>query len=143
MSIKAIIGIVLIITGLGLGVWDWLRSGFSGVFPYVGLVMTAVGAYLFFSSVFSRSKSPSATENITKAAVTAGGVAVGAAIGTLAFKKLMEYMEERKKGEISSQEIIEIDKRLDELYKTGELDPERYKKAKELIYQLKVKKGLA
>ena len=137
-SIKAILGIVLMIAGLGLGVWDWLRSGLAGVFPYIGLIITAVGAYLFFSSMFSKPKESA----ITKAAVTAGGVAVGAAIGTLAFQKLMEYVEERRRSEISPQEIAEIDRRLDELYRTGELDPERYKEAKALIYELKVKRGL-
>ena len=126
------------ISGLGLGVWDWLRSGLAGVFPYIGLIITAVGAYLFFSSIFSKPKESA----ITKAAVTAGGVAVGAAIGTLAFQKLMEYVEERRRSEISPQEIAEIDRRLDELYRTGELDPERYKKAKALIHELKVKRGL-
>ena len=135
MNLKIVVGIVLFFLGLGAGVWEWIIAGFTTPLPVVGLILSAIGLYLIISGARAK-KGVSALEAVS----TPVAAVVGFALGTIAYKELMKYFERRgAEQQLTLSQVEEIDRKIDELYYQGRLDPERYRKAKELVAQLRAK----
>lgn len=136
MNLKIIAGIVLFFLGLGAGVWEWIRSGLATPLPLVGLILSALGLYLIISGARTKKKGISTIEAVS----TPVAAVVGFALGTIAYKELTKYFEQRSvQQQLTLSQVEEIDKKIDELYIQGRLDSERYRKAKELVMQLKTR----
>ncbi|MEM2979878.1 MAG: hypothetical protein QW385_00690 [Thermoproteota archaeon] len=143
MKWKVIIGIILLAGGLGAGVWEWITGSFAGSFPVVGFVLFAVGLYLVLAGVFERKKEKPIGP-IEKIAGTAGVLTVSYLVGQLAYDKLSEFFRSKSADQkLSNEELIALEKHVDAMRIEGQLDPERYVRAKELILELKRRRGLA
>ena len=123
MSIKAIIGIILVILGIGSGVLEWLRTGFATPYPALGLIMTAVGTYLVIDGLRRRAKPSLPRGDVTMAALLLGVIG-----GTVALAKLKE-----RASSVSREEIEEALKQLELLRLQGRITPERYRELKAIL----------
>jgi len=132
MSIKTIIGIILAVLGLGSGVWGWLLAGLSGPFPVVGLILFLVGLYLIVSGLRKPKTTPTDI-------VTAGlGLLVGYAAGKIVYDQIQKYFEEQeRKKRLTYEQVLALERKVDELYLQGRMPPDRYQRSKQLIAELK------
>jgi hypothetical protein len=138
MSIKVVLGIILTILGLGSGVWSWFLMGLSGPFPVLGLVLFFIGLYLIASGL---RKPKVSTGDVVKAGL---GLLVGYAAGKIIYDKIQEYFtEQQRSGKLTLDQIIEIERKIDELYLEGKLPADKYQRSKLLIAQLKQRHGAA
>ncbi|MEM2915064.1 MAG: hypothetical protein QXH91_06680, partial [Candidatus Bathyarchaeia archaeon] len=65
-------------------------------------------------------------------------------VGQLAYDKLSEFFRSKSADQkLSNEELIALEKHVDAMRIEGQLDPERYVRAKELILELKRRRGLA
>ena len=134
MSLKVIVGIILAVLGLGSGVWSWFLAGLSGPLPAVGLIMFLIGLYLIISGL----RKPKTT---TTDIVTAGlGLLVGYAAGKVVYDQIQKFFESKEKErQLTYEQILALERKVDELYLQGKMPPERYNRSKQLIAQLKQK----
>lgn len=133
MSIKVLAGILLFIAGLGLGVIDWVRGGFSGTYPLLGLAVSAVGVYLIADGLRRRA-SPRVSG---KEVMTAAGLMAGIIAGTLLVSEL-----KRRQSKLSPQEILELEKMLEEARITGKVSPQKYAQLKAELEDIKRRRGI-
>jgi len=132
MGIKAIIGIILAVLGLGSGVWSWLLAGLSAPFPVVGLIMFLVGLYLIVSDLRKPKTAPTDI-------VTAGlGLLVSYAAGKIVYDQIQKFFERQEmEKRLTYEQILTLERKIDELYLQGRMPPERYQRSKQLIAELK------
>ncbi|MEZ0345549.1 MAG: hypothetical protein ABWK01_03280 [Infirmifilum sp.] len=135
MNLKVVAGIILVVGGLGLGVIEWLRSGFTTPYPMGGLAATAIGIYLIADGL---RRKPSKQLPITgQEALTAAGLIAGVIGGTL----LVEHLRGRQ-SKISNQELLELERQLEEARLLGRIPPDKYAVFKAEIESIKKKRGL-
>jgi len=143
MRWKIPVGIIFIAGGLSTGFWEWIKGGFAGAFPALGFALLGIGIYLVLSEIFKREKEVS-LGTVGKIAGTAGVLTLSYLLGRLAYDKLSEYFHSKSlEQKLSDEELIALEKYIDSMNIRGQLDNERYKRAKELIFELKRRRGLA
>jgi len=132
MSIKVIVGIILAVLGLGSGVWSWLLAGLSGPLPVVGLIMFLVGLYLVISDLRKPKTTPVDV-------VTAGlGLLVAYAAGKVVYDQIQKYFESQEREKrLTYEQVVTLERKIDELYLQGRMPPDRYQRSKQLIAELK------
>jgi len=127
-SLTRIIGIVLVVLGLGTGVWEWLTGGVLNIkFPTGGLILLLIGLYFALKSEKKRSL-PIGTKEVLK---YGGAAAIGATVATL--------LSQLSKPRASTTKIptqAEIDELLDKVrdaYAIGELSKQEYEEFTEKL----------
>lgn len=125
MNIKVILGILLIVIGLGSGVYEWLLTGLLGPFPVLGLAMTLVGAYLLIDGL--RRRRP---KTVSREELTLGALLFAVLAGTVAIAELKKRAES---GKVSEREIEEGLIQLEILRSQGKIPPERYRELKAIL----------
>jgi hypothetical protein len=132
MGLTGILGIILAVLGLGSGVWSWFLTGLAGPFPAIGLIMFLIGLYLIISDLRKPKTTP--TDIVTAGA----GLLVSYAAGKIVYDQIQKFFEEKEKEKrLTYEQILALERKVDELYLQGKMPPERYNRSKQLIAQLK------
>ncbi|MEM0460171.1 MAG: hypothetical protein QXZ31_09925 [Thermofilaceae archaeon] len=132
MSLKVLVGILLLVAGLGMGVLEWFTAGLAGPYPLAGLAATAIGAYLIVDGLRGRRSGVKGEDLLAAAGVTAGVIA-----GTLLIEELR-----KRQAKMSDMEILELEKALEEARLTGRIPLQKYLEYKAELERIKQKRGL-
>ncbi|MEM2790793.1 MAG: hypothetical protein QW075_02990 [Thermofilaceae archaeon] len=122
-------GLILIVVGLGSGVYEWIMAGFLAPFPVLGLSMTLVGLYLLIDGLRRRRPRTISREELTIGALLSAVVA-----GTIAMSELKRRAES---GSVTQREIEEGLQQLELLRIQGKISPEKYREYKAILESAK------
>jgi membrane-bound ClpP family serine protease len=137
LKLRAVVGVLLVILGFWAGVWEWIVGGLVGGFPLVGVMSCVLGLYLVLSGILHKGK-----DQPLGLVGSIGILVTSYLLGKATYDKLSEYLRSRaEKDALSNEELIKLEKQLDDMNGSGQLDSEKYVKVKELIAELKKKTG--
>ncbi|MEM1632411.1 MAG: hypothetical protein QXX83_09810 [Thermofilum sp.] len=125
MNIKVLIGLILIIVGLGSGVYEWILAGFLAPIPVIGLSISLVGLYLLIDGL--RRRRP---RTISKEELTIGALLSAVIAGTIAISELKKRVESKT---VTQREIEEGLQQLELLRLQGKISPEKYREYKAIL----------
>jgi len=134
MNLKVIAGILMVIAGLGAGVIEWVRGGFAGNYPFVGLALTVLGAYLIVDGI---RKKPKPKVAVSKEALSIASLLGAVIAGTMAIEQF-----KRRQKSLSDKDILSLEEQLENLRAQGKVPPDKYMELKVMIEDLKKQRGL-
>ncbi|MBO3832634.1 MAG: hypothetical protein FGF51_04520 [Candidatus Brockarchaeota archaeon] len=129
MGFKSLLGALFLLFGLGSGVYQWLTSGLSSPFPFIGVALCLIGAYLIYSDLRKRPR-----KTVDKTAVEIAALITGVVGGIIAMEKLKSKMESTK---LKNAQIEELEAQLEGLRAQGRISNEKYLEIKSMIEELK------
>jgi hypothetical protein len=128
LGLKSLIGALLFIFGLGAGVYNWLLTGFSSPFPFLGIALCLIGIYLIYSDLRKKKKT------LDKTVVDIAALLAGVVGGIIAVEKLKSKLESTK---LKVTQINELEAQLEGLHTQGRISNEKYLEIKSMIEELK------
>lgn len=133
MNVKVLLGILLVVFGLGFGVIEWVRSGLAGPYPMIGLAASAIGVYLIVDGIRKKR-----TQQITGGdIIPLAGIMAGMIAGTLLIDELR-----KRQSKLSNQEILELERMLEEARIQGKVTTQKYIELKTELENIKRKRGI-
>jgi len=134
MNLKVIVGILTVLAGLGAGVIEWVRGGFTGNYPLLGLALIVIGAYLIIDGIRRKPK-PKIT--VSKEVLGIAGLLAAVIAGTMAIEQFKS-----KQKSLSNEEILSLERQLEDLRAQGKVPPDKYAELKIAIEDLKRQRKL-
>ncbi len=132
LSIKLLLAIIFIILSLG-SLYPWILLGFTEPVPTVPLILLVVGG--FFLAGWLKGK----IKRKRKIKIDKEKAVIGGLIGATVAGTLIAAVLEEKKREATLSEIRKMEKEIEELYRTGKIDYNKYYELKKKIAELKIK----